>query len=171
MTTDTYITHRQEEFSRAFVHAVISSAGLRLQPGAMPDDDSVDLTICARGPSGRVRSPKLDVQLKCMRGPMPEADFSYPLEVKNYNDLCPPMAEFAVPRVLVLVAVPRDPTAWSRQTPIALLLRHRAFWTCLHGLPPSTNTTTVSVAISLAQTFTPTSLSQLMERVGRREPL
>lgn len=85
-----YITHQQEEFSRAFVHAVASAAGFKVQPGATPDDDSVDLSISARGPFGRVRSPKVDVQAKCWMVEPGEAEsLSYPLKTKNYDDLRP----------------------------------------------------------------------------------
>lgn len=164
-----HISHQQEEFSRAFVHAVASCAGFRVQPGALPDDDSIDLTLCGRGPSGQVRSPKLDVQLKCLLGPSPTADFAYPLKVKNYNDLCPPLAECSAPRILVVVVAPTAPGDWAVQTAEALLLRHRAFWACLHGAPPSMNAATVSVPIRLTSGFTPSALVEIMARVGRRE--
>lgn len=164
-----HITHQQEEFSRAFVHAVASCAGFRVQPGPMPDDDSIDLTVCGRGPSGQVRSPKLDVQLKCILGSPPAADFRYKLKAKNYDDLCPPMAECSAPRILVVVVAPPEPGDWAVQTAEALLLRHRAFWTCLHGAPPSTNTTSVSVPLRVQDGFTPSALAEIMARVGRRE--
>jgi hypothetical protein len=163
----THITHRQEEFSRAYVHAIASAAGLKVQPGATPDDDSVDLTISARGPRGLVRSPRVDVQLKCWIGQVEGDALSYALKLKNYEDLRPPMAEFQVPRILVLVAVPQDPGEWATHTSDSLILRYRAYWTCLHGEPETANTTVVTVKIPAANELTTAWLSAMMARVGQ----
>ncbi|GMV38308.1 MAG: hypothetical protein AMXMBFR64_00240 [Myxococcales bacterium] len=98
-----FLAHQQEEFSRACVHAVASAVGFKVQAGASPDDDSVDLTISDRGLRGAVRSPKIDVQLKCLMGGVRGADLPYPLKRKNYDDRCPPRVDFQVPRVLVRI--------------------------------------------------------------------
>lgn len=67
-----YITHQQEEFSRAYLYAVAAAAGLKFQNAAMPDDDSVDVTVSTRGPRGITRSPRLDIQCKCQRSEVSE---------------------------------------------------------------------------------------------------
>jgi hypothetical protein len=162
-----HITHRQEEFSRAFVQAIASAAGFKTQPGATPDDDSVDLTISARGPHGGVRSPKVDVQLKCVMGLVPADHLSYPLKLKNYQDLSPPAAEFQVPRILVVVVVPHAVDDWASHTPESLVLRHQAYWQCLHGMPATLNTATVTVAIPVTNAFTAQTLTDMMNRVGQ----
>jgi len=55
---------QEEQFSRAFVHAVASVAGLvQYRPEA--DDDSVDVGFALRGGNGTVRSPRPEAQLKC----------------------------------------------------------------------------------------------------------
>jgi hypothetical protein len=102
--TTMQLSYRQEAFSLAYVRAVAATAGFRVQDGTQPDDDSVDLTIAARGPGGTTRSPKIDVQLKCKLGaPAGEPTWPYDLSLKNYEDLR--HTDFQVPRVLVVVAV------------------------------------------------------------------
>lgn len=161
-----HITHQQEEFSRAFVHAIASAAGFKVQPGAAPDNDSVDFALCDRGPRGRIRSPRVDVQLKSRMAPIPDRDFAFVLKAKNYMDLCPPAGEFQVPRILIVVVVPTNLNDWTTDTPESLVLRYRAFWLCLHGLPTTTNHTSVTVTIPIANAFTKQALIDMMNRVG-----
>lgn len=164
-----HITQQQEEFSRAFVHAVASAAGLKVQAGATPDDDSVDLTVSSRGPMGTLRSPRLDVQLKCTMADAPEGDLTFPLKRKNYDDLRGPIVQFQVPRILVVVFVPEDVGQWVSDASDSLILRHTARWACLHGKPATSNTATVSVVLTGAQRFTVRELTAMMARVGRGE--
>lgn len=164
--TTMHISHRQEAFSRAYVRAVAAAAGFRVQAGADPDDDSIDVTLAARGPGGTVRSPKLDVQLKCQLGrPDAEPTWPYDLKVKNYNDLR--HSDFQVPRILVVVAVPDDPAQWVEQDEERLLMRHCGWWVSLRGEPATTNTTTVRVQIPRVQCFDVAGLTALMDRLGQ----
>jgi hypothetical protein len=55
-----HLTHRQEQFSNAFVEAVAAVAGCSAAQNSV-DNDSIDWTLSNRLP----RRPKLDLQLKC----------------------------------------------------------------------------------------------------------
>ncbi|MBI2570942.1 MAG: DUF4365 domain-containing protein [Candidatus Schekmanbacteria bacterium] len=90
-----YLSFQQEEFSRAYVHAVATVAGFKIYPPAFPDDDSIDLSIGTRGLLGKIRSPRVDVQLKCWRGTVDGEVLSYELPIKNYGEL-----RHQVPRIL-----------------------------------------------------------------------
>lgn len=155
----------QEQFSRAYVHAVITVAGFAMAPPCSPDDDSVDLTITARGPVGRVRSPRIDVQLKSVRQVVDRDPWTYPLKVKNYDDLR--LTDYAVPRVLVVVALPEDPAGWLRQSEAELALRHCGYWASLRGLPATVNERTVSIPIPRAQVFSVEGVRAMLARVGQ----
>lgn len=161
-----HITHQQEAFSRAFVGAMTAAAGFKSIPGGEPDDDSIDLILGATGAIGRMRSPKIEVQLKCRRAEVPREDFGFDLSLKNYVDLSGPLTEYQAPRILVVVFAPQEVERWAEQDDEALVLRHCAFWTCLHDLPPTTNQTSIRVRIEVDQVFTPSSLGAMMERVG-----
>src|SRR5581483_7510794 len=58
------LSQKKQEFSNAYVKAVAAVCGYATHQPSV-DDDSVDLGIAARGGGGTVRSPKLDLQLKC----------------------------------------------------------------------------------------------------------
>lgn len=159
-----YVPLQQEQFSRAFVHAVVTVAGFKIVPPAAPDDDSVDLGIAARGPMGSVRSPRIDVQLKCFRGAVETDPWSYPLKVKNYEDLR--HEDFQVPRILVVVAVPELVEGWLEQDETQMVLRHCGYWTSLRGMPPTDNEHTISVPVPRRNLFSVESLKAMMQRVG-----
>lgn len=160
-----YHSHQQEAFSLAFVQAVAAAAGFRVQPGAAPDDDSVDLTLAARGPRGTFRSPRVDLQLKCRLG-LPEGDpWSYELSLKNYDDLR--HTDLQVPRILVIVAVPPSRERWLLQDEEkALLLHHCAWWVSLYDAPGADNKTSVTVRMPRSQRFDPAALAGIMDRIG-----
>lgn len=162
--TAMHISHQQEALSRAYVRAVAAAAGFGVPDGPQPDDDSVDFTISARGPGGAVRSPKLDLQLKCQLGrPTDAPDWAYDLKAKNYEDLR--HADLLVPRVLVVVAVPAEVKDWIEQDEERLLMRHCAWWLSLRGRTASTNTSTVRVELPRAQRFDVASLTAIMDRL------
>src|ERR1035438_9530389 len=83
------INQKKEQYSNAFVHAAAAVAGFATSKPSV-DDDSIDWTISQRGGGGTLRSPKLDVQLKCTEvANFNERCLKYPLPVKNYNELRP----------------------------------------------------------------------------------
>jgi len=150
----------------AYVRAVAAAAGFRVQDGTQPDDDTVDLTLAARGPGGSVRSPKLDLQLKCQLGrPTHEPTWPYDLKVKNYEDLR--HTDLQVPRILVVLAVPHDDSTWIEQDEERLLMRHCAWWVSLRGELPTTNSSTVRVQVPRAQPFDVPGLIAIMARLGQ----
>jgi len=160
-----HITHQQEAFSKAYVQAIGAAAGYRVQDGPIPDDDSVDLTLSGRGPSGTLVSPKLDVQLKCQLGQPPDDDaWPFDLKVKNYNDLC--TSNVQVPRILVVVCVPEVVTDWTKQERDHMFMRHCAWWLSLRDQDASDNETKVRVRIPKVQVFDVESLEQIMQAIG-----
>ncbi len=164
-----YITQQQEEFSRAYVYAIAAAAGLKYSAGAMPDDDSVDATISTRGPRGILRSPRVDLQIKCQRRPAAGDPIPYALPAKNYEDLR--HADYATPRILVVVFVPAQVTEWVAHAEHELAVRHCGYWTSLRGHPPSSNEHTTTVYLPRAQPFSAAGLEMIMDRIGRGEPL
>ncbi len=155
-----------EQFSRAYVHAVASAAGFNVFPPCEIDNDSVDLTIGDKGPGGTIRSPRIDLQLKCEQGePAPGDPLSFAVKLKNYEDLR--QTDYMVPRVLVLLYVPADVTTWVTHSETELALRRCAWWVSLRGQPATTNTTSVTASIARANLFNVESLRAMMERVGR----
>jgi hypothetical protein len=161
------LSAQKEQFSRAFVQAVAAVAGYSWSVPSY-DDDSIDMTIAEKAGRGTIRSPKLDVQLKCHAAPIPEGGhLSFPLSMKNYDDLR--AANVLVPRVLIVVLVPDVPGEWLEWRGQDVLLRRTAFWLSLRDLPAVKSAAIeprVTVRILCAQPFTPDALRVIMERIG-----
>ena len=155
---------QKEQFSRAYVQAVAAVSGYTWSQPSV-DDDSIDLTLAAKGGGGTIRSPKLDLQLKCHAGQVPtDNQFSFPVKLKNYDDLR--NTTVLVPRILVIVLVPDLVSDWLSFSESELALRRSGYWVSLRGLQSSTNTTNVTVNVSRTRPFSPTELSAIMARIG-----
>jgi Domain of unknown function (DUF4365) len=161
------IDQQKEQFSRAYVQAVAAVAGFAWSAPSV-DDDSIDMTLHQTGGGGIVRSPRVDLQLKCKAMVSPaEPTFSHSVKLKNYDDLRDEAV--AIPRILVVVLVPDDPADWLSHTEVELAVRRCGYWQSLRGLPPSVNATGQTVQMSRQRTFTVEALRGIMERIGRRE--
>ncbi|NES74382.1 MULTISPECIES: DUF4365 domain-containing protein [unclassified Okeania] len=160
-----HITQQQEQFSNAYLRAVATVAGYSLSKPDV-DDDSIDWSIHKRGGNGTIRSPRIELQLKCLLrdNPINSEGIKYDLKVKNYNELIP--ENVLVPRILVVVVVPRLPESLLTQSDEQTILKYCAYWISLRGKPPTDNNTTVRVNIPQKNRLTVNKLSQLMEIVA-----
>lgn len=159
------IDMQKEQFSRAYVQAVAACAGFAWSTPSV-DDDSVDMVLHQTGGGGSIRSPRVELQLKCRAAQTPVQDmFSHSLKLKNYDDLRE--TNVLVPRILVVVLVPDSPNEWLGHSETELALRRCGYWVSLRGLPPSENETGQTVYVQRVQQFTVESLQALMERIGQ----
>lgn len=162
------IDDQKEQFSYAYVRAVTAVARVGVAE-PRPDDDSVDLILSRRDTGAIIRSPKLDVQVKCADVAASTVKITamhihYALKLKNYDDLRP--ENLLVPRILVVVLVPADLPDWLSQTTNELALKHCGYWLSLRGLPATSNSTGVTVQIPLANVFSVAALDGMMQRIG-----
>src|ERR1700733_13256391 len=107
---------QQEHLGYVFVRAVAYAAGFSCYRPEV-DDDSIDLGVAKRGAGGTVRSPRLDMQIKCTgEGVFEKATLGYQLPLKNYDDLR--HTDYQTPRILVVAFVPGTGAAsdWLKQT-------------------------------------------------------
>ena len=158
------LSQQQEQFSRAYVHAVATVAGFSLHRPDI-DVDSIDTVVSASGMNGLYASPRLDAQLKCTyQEVVGETTVAFELKIKNYDEL---RAEnILVPRLLIVVAVPRDRREWMVHQEEQLLLRRCGWWFSLRGFPTSKNEKTVTVSIPRSQVFSPDQLTNIMSRIA-----
>ncbi|MEM6471936.1 MAG: DUF4365 domain-containing protein [Planctomycetota bacterium] len=164
------ISQRKEQFSQAFVRAVASTAGFAVYEPSV-DDDSIDCGLAQRGGGGTVRSPKLDLQLKCGAKSsggisIDDQKVTYRLKVKNYNDLRAPNC--LVPRVLVVVLVPsNDLEHWLTESDESLTLNSSAFWVSLRGKSEtSVAGDKVTVHLPRSQRFNVEQIQALMNQIS-----
>lgn len=145
---------QKEQFSVAYVRAVAAVAGVKVLRAEV-DDDSIDIGLERAGGC----APKLDLQLKCTASPLSaDGDISFPLKIKNYDDLRRPTM---APRWLVALFVPADCADWLAVAtpPTEVLLKRCAWWTSLADEPDVDNTESVTVYLARENVFTPTALT------------
>jgi|SRR5919202_1993565 hypothetical protein len=159
-----HITQQQEQISNAYLRAVATVAGYTLSKPEV-DDDSIDWSVHKTGGKGTIRSPRIDLQLKCLlRENVIDCDgFSYPVKRKNYDDLIPD--NVLVPRILVIVVVPSSPPSWLEQSDEKTIFKHCGYWASLRGKQPTNNSTAVSIHIPQTNRFTVHGLTYLMDIV------
>ncbi len=153
---------QKQQLSLAYLHTVASAAGYACYVPSV-DDDSVDRGLAARGPvRGVLESPRIEVQMKSIaRAPLKEGEsaFTYRLKRKNYDDL---RGLHMVPRLLVVMLLPRDRAEWVSQEEQGLTSRYAAYSLSLFGMPARTNASTISVTIPRRNLFSVASLRRLM---------
>lgn len=151
------IQHQQEALSVVYVKALAARA--RYTTSAMDYDlDSVDLRVHAGGR----RRPSLDLQLKASSALEVGTDgrIKYRLRIKNYNDL---RIKTMIPRLLVVLDLPKDESRWMTVTDEELVLRHRAYWLSLQsGFDDVGDQVSVTVSIPDSQQLNVESLRLLM---------
>ncbi len=158
------ISQRQEQFSKAYVQAVAATAGFSCTTPVV-DDDSVDVTIAAKGPRGTIRSPRLDAQVKSWTTPqVVDGDLYYALNIKNYNDLR--HEDYLVPRILIAVVMPADLDEWVELSHHETKVRRCGYWASLRGMGSTMNTRSVTVTVPMSQQLSVESLTAIMDRIG-----
>jgi hypothetical protein len=161
---------QKQQLSVAYLHAVASAAGFASQATAV-DNDSVDRTLVARGwlhGKALLRSPKIDVQLKSLtREPLKEhkTALTFRLNRKNYDEL---RQRFQVPRLLVVLLLPRQREQWVEQDHERLISRYAAYYVSLAGMGDSPHKGKVSVELPRRNLFSVHALRRLMEQAARQ---
>lgn len=154
------INAQKEQFSKAYVQAISAVAGCSWATPSV-DDDSIDVSLSAK----MFRGPKLDLQLKCHAAATPTGtSFAYQLKLKNFDELRGD--QLLVPRILVVLLVPPDPSDWLKYSEPELTLRRAAYWVSLRGLPATTNKSKVTIQVPQLQHFDVVGLQGMMNRIS-----
>jgi hypothetical protein len=155
------VSDREEALSRAYVAAVAAGAGYVTSVMDF-DRDGVDIQIRAGG----AMRPSLDIQLKATinLGQPKGGAFRYPLKRRNYDLL---LADTMIPRILVVLDLPRDETNWLQVTQDQLVMRRCAYWANLGGLSETANKESVTILIQSNNRFDVDSLRLLMQQARK----
>lgn len=166
MLADAVLTQpdREEALSRAYVAAVVAGAGYTLSAQDF-DRDGVDVQVRA---GGNMR-PSIDIQLKAtvQLDQNKENVVKYPLRRHNYDLL---REETMVPRILVVLDLPREESQWVSISAEELVLRRCAYWADIKDFPETDNKSSVTITIDRNNRFDIPNLKDLMER-ARMGPL
>ncbi len=166
----------EAELSYAYLHAVATRGGFSCSYSIRHlDDVCVDAQIHEDGrmlaPDSLHTSFALHVQLKATRvAPSEQAGrFSFNLPLRQYNRLRE--TRLAIPRILVVLYLPEDPTDWLRHSEDALIARRCAYWVSLRGAPASENAGHQTVYVPRAQFLSVAALTEIMTRCSRDEEI
>jgi len=169
MLTDNQV---KEQLSIAYVNAVAAICNFGCEITRL-DIDSIDVSITCNGnlaADSIIRSPEIKIQLKATENLVLNASghYSFPLSIKNYDDL---RANTLAPRLLVVLNLPNSRDGWLSHSINDLIIRNCAFWLNLKGAPNVFNTANITVHLSALNVFSPNALKDLMLKVSRQENL
>lgn len=157
--------HIKEGLSRAYILAVAHRAGFNcslreFDYGLDGTFHDIRMVKNRRAESGF----KIDFQAKASENcQISKSDVTYALSAKNHRDLVD--VDVGTPRILIVLALPKDSTEWLATSPDMLNMRRCAWWLSLRGQPPTQNATTETVRIPIGQTFDVDALTKMMARV------
>jgi len=160
------------ELSVAYLHAIAAKTSFAIDIPHV-DSDSVDAVISAKGkvaPDSIKHSPRIEVQLKATINAVENKErlIPYLLSIKKYDDL---RADTVLPRLLVLLALPRIENEWLIHQTDRLILQKCAYFLNLKGLSASPNMDNQTVYIPSSNILTPDVLRQLMIKASKLEDL
>jgi hypothetical protein len=156
-----------EAYSRTYVRALGAAAGVAAD---VPEYDlnSRDCHFWSRDGDDDAGA-ELHAQLKStVDGLTPiqgGKELSFRLDHDDYDHL---RKVVFVPRLLVVVQIPKDPSRWIECRPDDLLLRAAAWWVNLRGYPASASGGKVTVHIPVVQRFHLDALLGNMRSVAER---
>ena len=166
----------ESELSYAYLHAVASHVGMSCHSANRhADNNGVDATVTAWGPfsgGGYLTEVDVKIQLKAtISVPADDgANLSYFLQgTARYDDLRTETLQ--VPRLLVVLFLPKDSKEWLDHTVDQLMLRKCAYWRSLRGAPSVSTGTGTTVKLPKDQMFTPEGLLQLVTFFSWGKPL
>ena len=156
---------QKELFSLAYIRAVAAVSGYQVTRPEI-DFDSVDGVLV----SSERRRARIEFQAKATsRDVLKGENIRFPLKMKNYDDLRDD--DIIIPRILIVVLMPREPEDWLTQTPDELCMRHCGYWLSLEGRPEVPNKDTTTVCIPTSNIFDSGHLRDLMTKAGDGRPL
>ncbi len=157
-------TNRMELISLAYVNAIAASIGVQISVPPI-DNHSVDGTFI----SSAGRCPRIDFQLKSSYSCQFIQDkLSYPLDVKNYNDL---REDRFSPIILILLVMPQIEAEWVRHGHDATSIQHCAYWLSLSDKPAVSNSSNVTVHFDKNNWLSPDTLQNLLTKAANGEQL
>ena len=145
-----------ELFSLAYIRAVAAQAGYQVTR------DETDTGLDGMLKSDTGLRAAVEFQAKSTSRDIRAGDhLRFPLPLANYEILR--AANPVIPRILIVILMPRDVGQWLDQSERELCLRHCAYWLSLAGEPAVPNTTSITVHIPNANVFGAEQLHSLMQ--------
>lgn len=161
---DLHSTAVMEQYSVAFLHAIVTRARCKLELTHI-DDEQVDGTVRQKASHLVYQRTLVDVQLKCTGKDAIYADGAH-VSIKRNQWLGLKEHGYAQKALIVLV-VDEDFDKWMTFGIDDILMRGKAFWMNAEDLPDIADGAKSATAIvPLAQEFNVDSLLDMLKRIG-----
>lgn len=163
----------EEALSVAYIQAICGMAGCNYSIDRK--DFGTDITIkdVGKRDSGKLYDTghNVIVQIKATKNIREDANqINYDLKNKNYNDLA--LSEGGTKKLLVVLILPPDKTAWLVQNINELILKKCAYYYCLEGSTSvDDNGTTTVVHIPKTNVFSVDVLKRIMMAIKQGRDL
>jgi len=166
----------EASLSYAYLYAIASHAGVACQEANRAHDNlGIDACLSLRRDFGEpavFTELSVHVQLKATVKPSIGRDGRMPYFLANtveYDRLRKPSA--LPPRLLGVLFLPPERTAWLSHDVEQLILRRCAYWVSLVGAPECDNVSGQTVYLPSSQALSPTGLIELFRRLACQEEL
>lgn len=166
----------ESELSYAYLHAVAAMAGMSCEcSGRHVDKLGIDATVTAAEqftPESVLTDLTLAIQLKATINVPSEQNgrLSYFIKGRDRYDKLRTSA-VSIPRILVVLFLPKDAADWMHQTEEQLAIKKCAWWVSLRGAPETDNDSGVTVYLPRSQVFNVQSLRDIMTRLSKQEEI
>ncbi|SNQ47494.1 conserved hypothetical protein [Frankia canadensis] len=153
----------QQAYSIAFAYAIAAAARCTISE-PRSDVETIDYTVRQAQNHRRYSSAVVDVQMKCTTQDVLRDDgVHWSLKRAHYDGLRDPDTYHR--KILVVLVVPPDVTTWLDTEPDRMILRGRAFWTCLEGEGPAAGSSK-TVLLPRRNTYNVEQLLGILQRIG-----
>ena len=163
------VENKKENISISYLEAICASQGINMQLNRN-DADGIDVLLSKwlTQNNGNKYHAKIDVQLKASSSGHTEHEnyYSYPLKIKNYNDLREPAT---VKPYLFLLVLPENEIDWVIHSVNELVIKQCMFWLDLSSSPATSNTSSTTVHFPKAHIVSPKALEEILQTVMRSQ--
>lgn len=163
--------NHMEQFQLGYIRSIAAASGVVVSEPVI--DEGIDVFLTHRSEEHTAKddgAARLEVQLKStgVRFSADGSRVSASMRMDRYDYYR--TADPVLPKIVVIMHVPKLQDEWIRETTDSLQLHHLGYWVNLSGLPagdPENETKTVSALTS--NIFTDHTLCAMMARIGKGE--
>lgn len=160
-------TKRKEEISLSYLNAICAYVGIGVSINKH-DDDGIDVYLqkLITLEDGIKININITAQLKSTSRVLTETKdvVKYPLESKNYNDLCRKSTSH---QLLFVLLLPNDESKWIEHSVDELIIRKCMYWVDLTNKTPTSNTDNITIEIPKDNYLNSEALIEIFENIAK----
>lgn len=149
-----WLNRQQGSFGEQLIRVLAAAGGIST---SRPDID-LGFDVNLEAADGDMARLQVKTTRQLVRSAGDQLHFE--IDVPTYDRL---RRQLSIPSFLILVEVPDARREWASVTNPCVILKHRARYVSLQGLPPTPNTSSVTVSLPIVNMVTPDALRAMAE--------